>query len=160
MRLACPGCFNPETHTAADGAWKTVGDLVEDVLHEPGIEGVTLTGGEPLEQPGAVAAFREELRIRSNLGIIILTGFTRAEIEADPDKTRATQQTDLVVTGRYNRRLREAKGLRGSANKVYWDLTGRYHPSELGGVPDMEVHIGDDGVVTVTGMVAPGKDAW
>lgn len=158
--LACPGCFNPETHPTADGAVRTVGDLVDSVLNEPGIEGVTLTGGEPLEQAGAVAAFCEEVRNRSNLGIIVLTGFTRAEIEADPDRARATARTDLVIAGRYNQRLTKATGLRGSANKVYWDLTGRYHPSELSGLPDLEVHIGDDGMVTVTGMVAPGRDVW
>jgi anaerobic ribonucleoside-triphosphate reductase activating protein len=158
--LACPGCFNPETHTTAAGAVRTVGDLVADVLSEPGIEGVTLTGGEPLEQVGAVGAFCELVRNRSDLGIIVLTGFTRAEIEADPGRTAAVNNADLVIAGRYNQRLREATGLRGSANKIYWDLTGRYHPSELGGVPDMEVHIGDDGMVTVTGMVAPGRDVW
>jgi anaerobic ribonucleoside-triphosphate reductase activating protein len=158
--LACPGCFNPETHTTAQGAARTVGDLLAEVLDEPGIEGVTLTGGEPLEQPGAVGAFCEELRSRSRLGVIVLTGFTRAEIEADTDKAAAVATADLVIAGRYNQRLREATGLRGSANKVYWDLTGRYHPGELGGVPDMEVHIGPDGMVTVTGMVAPGKDVW
>jgi anaerobic ribonucleoside-triphosphate reductase activating protein len=158
--LACPGCFNPQTHAAAHGTTRTVGDLLGEVLNEPGIEGVTLTGGEPLEQPEAVAAFCAELRANSDLGVIVLTGFTRAEIEADPDRAAAVAATDLVVAGRYNRRRPLGAGLRGSANKIYWDLTGRYRESDLGGVPDMEVNIGNDGMVTVTGMVAPGKDVW
>lgn len=157
--LACPGCFNPDTHTTAAGTDRTVGDLLADVLAEPGIEGVTLTGGEPLEQPEAVAAFCAELRARTDLGVIVLTGFTRAEIEADPGRTAAVADTDLVVAGRYNRRRPLGVGLRGSANKIYWDRTGRYGPTELGPVPEMEVIIGQDGMVTVTGMVAPGRDA-
>lgn len=158
--LACPGCFNPETHTPAGGAARTVGDLLDAAVAEPGIEGVTLTGGEPLEQPAAVGAFCALLRDRGDLGVIVLTGFTRAEIEGDPARSAAVEHADLVVAGRYNPRLSAAKGLRGSTNKTYWDRTGRYDPAELGGVPDLEVHIGDDGMVTVTGMVAPGKDVW
>lgn len=158
--LACPGCFNPETHAGAGGETYTVDDLVSAVLREPGIEGVTLTGGEPLEQPEAVADFCAAVRARADLGIIVLTGFTRAEIEADADRGAAVAHADLVVAGRYNHRLRTAAALRGSANKTYWDRTGRYHPSELAAVPDLEVHIGDDGMVTVTGMVAPGREVW
>ena len=159
--LACPGCFNPETHTTGAGAARTVGELVDEVLAEvPGIEGVTLTGGEPLEQPEAVAAFCVELRARADLGVIVLTGFTRAEIEADSARAAAVAAADLVVAGRFNQRRKVAAGLRGSANKVYWDRTGRYAPSDLGAVPEMEVIIGRDGMVTVTGMAAPGKDVW
>ncbi|GAB1510411.1 4Fe-4S cluster-binding domain-containing protein [Actinophytocola sp. KF-1] len=159
--LACPGCFNPETHEGTAGATRTVGELVDAALAEvPGIEGVTLTGGEPLEQPEAVAAFCAGLRAAADLGVIVLTGFTRAEIERDPAMARAVAGADLVVAGRYNERLRVAAGLRGSANKEYWDRTGRYPPAALGRVPDVEVHIGVDGMVTVTGIAAPGGDVW
>jgi anaerobic ribonucleoside-triphosphate reductase activating protein len=159
--LACPGCFNPETHGSAGGAVRTVGELVDAVLAEvPGIEGVTLTGGEPLEQPGAVAAFCAQVAARADVGVIVLTGFTRAEIEADPARAGAVAAVDLVVAGRYNRRRRVAGGLRGSANKVYWDRTGRYRPGELAAVPELEVTLGVDGTVTVTGMAAPGRALW
>lgn len=159
--LACAGCFNPETHAGVGGAVRTVGELVAEVLAEvPGIEGVTLTGGEPLEQPRAIAAFCAELTARADLGVIVLTGFTKAEIEADPARAAAVAAADLVVAGRYNQRRKVATGLRGSANKVYWDRTGRYRPSDLGPVPDMEVIIGVDGTVTVTGMTAPGSGVW
>jgi anaerobic ribonucleoside-triphosphate reductase activating protein len=146
--LACPGCFNPETHAGTGGLTRTVGELVDAALDVPDIEGVTLTGGEPLEQPRAIAVFCAELRARTDLGVIVLTGFT------------AVAAVDLVVAGRYNRRRRVATGLRGSANKMYWDRTGRYPPSALRTVPDGEVLIGPDGTVTVTGMVAPGRYDW
>jgi anaerobic ribonucleoside-triphosphate reductase activating protein len=159
--LACPGCFNPDPHTAAGGTVRTAGELVDAVVAEvPAVDGVTLTGGEPLEQPGAVAAFCAELRARTGLGIIVLTGFTRAEIDGDPAKAAAVADADLVIAGRFNQRLTVAAGLRGSANKEYWDRTGRYVPGDLGEVPDMEVHIGVDGSVVVTGIAAPGKDVW
>jgi anaerobic ribonucleoside-triphosphate reductase activating protein len=156
--LACSGCFNPDTHAADPGRDRTVGDLVAEALRQrPHIEGVTLTGGEPLEQPAAVAAFCAAVRAH-DLGIIILTGFTQAEIEAAPDRAAAVADADLVVAGRYNARLRVGTGLRGSANKTYWARTGRYAPAELAAVPEVEVVIGLDGMVTTTGMAALGRE--
>jgi anaerobic ribonucleoside-triphosphate reductase activating protein len=158
--LGCAGCFNPETHDAeASGTWMPIDGLVEDVLAEatvrgaePAIEGVTLTGGEPLQQPEAVEAFCRQVRERSDLGIIVLTGYTRREIEADPARRPAVAHADLVVAGRYRASQRLAAGLQGSANKEVWCLTERYSPAELHAVPEVEVVLAPDGRVTVTGM--------
>ncbi|MEV1083918.1 4Fe-4S single cluster domain-containing protein [Streptomyces sp. NPDC050211] len=155
--LGCPGCFNPETHSGTGASLvRTAGEVAEEALAGARhIEGVTLTGGEPLEQPAAVAAFCAELRARSGLSVIVLTGFTRAEIEADPARSAAVADADLVIAGRYNARLRLARGLRGSSNKEYWMRTGRYTADDLAAVPELEITVGDDGTVTFTGMVAP-----
>jgi anaerobic ribonucleoside-triphosphate reductase activating protein len=127
-----------------------VGAVIRELQH---IEGVTLSGGEPLEQPVAVADFCAELKARSELGIIVLTGFTRAEIERDPVKLTAVADVDMVIAGRYNAARHIGTGLRGSANKVYWALTGRYQSADFMGVPEAEVVIGQDGTVMVTGMI-------
>ena len=155
--LACPGCFNPLTHPAG-GEPRTAEDLAAVALaasRRNGIEGVTLTGGEPLEQPGAVAAFCARIRARSTLGIIILTGFTRREIEDDPARARAVDAVDLVIAGRYNARRHLGSGLRGSDNKAYWALTQRYHPADFETIPDVELILAPDGSVTLTGMPQP-----
>lgn len=158
--LACPGCFNPESHPAADAGFvRTAGAMAaETVADATHIEGVTLTGGEPLEQPAAVAAFCTELRARSGLSVIVLTGFTRAEIEADPARSAAVADPDLVIAGRYNPRLHLARGLRGSSNKEYWHRTGRYTADDMAAVPELEITVADDATVTFTGMVAPGGE--
>lgn len=158
--LNCPGCFNPETHSASGpGLVRGVGEVADEALADAAhIEGVTLTGGEPLEQPAAVAAFCAEVRARSSLSVIVLTGFTRAEIEADPARSAAVADADLVVAGRYNARLRLARGLRGSSNKEYWTRTGRYTADDLAAVPELEITVADDGTVTFTGMAAPGGE--
>ncbi|WP_217168916.1 4Fe-4S cluster-binding domain-containing protein [Streptomyces sp. AC512_CC834] len=158
--LACPGCFNPETHPAAGaGPARTAGEVADEVLADAAsLEGVTLTGGEPLEQPAAVAAFCAELRARSGLSVIVLTGFTRAEIESDEARSAAVADADLVIAGRYNTRLRLARGLRGSSNKEYWTRTGRYTPDDLAAVPELEITIAADATLTFTGMAAPGGE--
>jgi anaerobic ribonucleoside-triphosphate reductase activating protein len=158
--LGCPGCFNPETHTPmGKGFVRSVGEVAADALADAAhLEGVTLTGGEPLEQPAAIAAFCAEVKARSGLGVIVLTGFTRREIEADPARTAAVADTDLVITGRYNERLHLARGLRGSSNKEYWTRTDRYGAGEMPDVPELEIMIADDATVTFTGMAAPGGE--
>jgi len=152
--LGCPGCFNPGTHPSGPAAQdRPVGQLVAAAVAQAGlIEGVTLTGGEPLQQPAAVAAFCRALRARTDLGIIILSGFTRGEIEADPARAAAAAGADTVITGRYNARLHLGAGLRGSANKEYWTRTGRYRAADFAGVPDLEIAVAADGTITISGM--------
>ena len=159
--LGCPRCFNPETHspiipgvtaaTPAALAAAVLGEAATAAREREPIEGVTLTGGEPLEQGEMASAFCGEIRQRSDLGIIILTGFTRNEIERDQEKARAVAHADMVIAGRYNERLRIARGLRGSSNKEYWARTGRYRPEDFAEVPEVELLIGPDGALTVTG---------
>lgn len=147
--LACPGCFNPWTH-GPGGDVRTVERTATVALGRDDLDGVTLTGGEPLQQPEAVAEFCARIR-PAGLGIIVLTGFTRREIEDVPARRAAVAAADMVVAGRYNAALRTAGGLRGSANKDYWALTGRYSAADLRAVPEVEIDLAADGTVTVTG---------
>jgi anaerobic ribonucleoside-triphosphate reductase activating protein len=165
--LACPGCFNPRTHPVSIPNAPavpvprplTADGLAGAVLAEAGraardgcpLDGVTLTGGEPLEQPAALAAFTAILRKESDLGIIVLTGFTRGEVERDPRLCAAVADADMVIAGRYNAALRLASGLRGSANKEYWQRSTRYRAGQFRQVPEVELIIGPDGGLTVTG---------
>jgi anaerobic ribonucleoside-triphosphate reductase activating protein len=151
--LGCAGCFNPQTHSpGGPGLVRQAGEMADAVLAEPGIEGVTLSGGEPLEQPAAVAAFCRRVRARSGLSIVVLTGFTRAEIERAPGRMAAVGDADMVIAGRYNARRHLGSGLRGSANKVYWARTSRYRAGDFAAGPDVELIVAPDGSVTVTGL--------
>jgi anaerobic ribonucleoside-triphosphate reductase activating protein len=155
--LACPGCFNPGTHQAGGPEQQRLtGELAAAALAEPGIEGVTLTGGEPLEQPAAIAAFCGQIKARSDLGVIILTGFSRGEVEADAGRSAAVAAADMVIAGRYNARRHLGTGLRGSDNKVYWARTDRYRPEDFAAVPDVEITVAPGGMITMTGLPVGG----
>jgi len=54
--LACPGCFNPESHpfTGADVTVPAVAERVLQARKEYGVEGVTFSGGEPMQQAPAL----------------------------------------------------------------------------------------------------------
>src|SRR5690606_30311065 len=93
-----------------------------------------------------------ELVRPSGLGIVVLSGFSRAEIEADPRRLAAVENADMVIAGRYNRRLRLGSGLRGSSKKEHGAIPSRYRAGELAAVPESEIAIPPDGTLSVTGM--------
>ena len=150
--LGCHGCFNPGTHSAM-GTPVSVDSVLTQVLQLPDLEGVTLTGGEPLQQPEALEEFCRGLKKRSDLGVIVLTGYSVEEIRADERLMAASQDVDVLVAGRYNSRLHLGAGLRGSSNKSYWFLTDRYSGEEFEAIPEIEVLVDSQGTLTVTGMV-------
>ena len=53
--LGCSGCFNPGTHDSGGGYDTEVESLAEQLLSAPNIEGISISGGEPFQQPDALA---------------------------------------------------------------------------------------------------------
>ncbi len=128
--LRCPGCCNPEMFAAGRGTEETVESLATEVLGTPGVEGLTLLGGEPFSQPGPAAALCERVRA-AGLSVMVFTGYTLAELRAlgraDVDRLLAT--VDLLVDGRFEKDQPEtSRRWIGSRNQVMHFLTGRYAP--------------------------------
>jgi len=157
--LGCAGCFNPATHPAGPAALvMTVDDLVSriEVADRAGsIEGVTVSGGEPFEQPEALLALVRGLRRRApGLSILVFSGFTRQEIERQPLGPTILAELDVLVDGRFVARRVLGRGLRGSDNQRIHLLSRRYTLEQIESTPVGEIVIGPDGTAQVTG-VAP-----
>ena len=100
--LSCEGCFNPHTHAVNDCLLLTPTQLVEHIVafeKEERIRGITLTGGEPLQQPEQVLALLNQMP--TNLDILLFTGYTVKEILADPIKSAIVRRCDASLCGRY-----------------------------------------------------------
>ncbi len=143
--LGCAGCFNPGTH-AAGGR-----ELALDTLDFGDVEGISLSGGEPMQQPDAALALLRLARARG-LSTLMFSGYTRAEIEALPLGAAVLAHLDVLVDGRYLAADRLATGLRGSANQRIWLLTDRYTLADVEATPIAEVRIGPTGELTLTGV--------
>ena len=64
--LNCPGCFNPQTHDPEDGKLITSDDLCSQLLSpDTPCGGITISGGEPFQQPEGLLALLKELRKRN-----------------------------------------------------------------------------------------------
>jgi anaerobic ribonucleoside-triphosphate reductase activating protein len=151
--LGCPGCFNPETHPFDGGEHVEVDDLVRRLARlERIVEGVTISGGEPLQQRRSLADLLRKLRAQTRLSVIVLTGFSWEEVQAMPDAWSFLASIDVLITGRFDERQRVAAGLLGSRNKTMHFLTGRYSVDDLSDVPSAEVILTGDGEVVLSGI--------
>jgi anaerobic ribonucleoside-triphosphate reductase activating protein len=152
--LACPGCFNPETHAAAGGDLVPVEEIFRRVSSlGSAIEGITVSGGEPLQQLGSMAALLSRVSSETSLSVLLFTGFTWEEVRRmGPGAGELLSCVDVLIAGRYDQTRRLAVGLRGSANKTVHFLTGRYGPEDLEAVPPAEVIVTRDGELATTGI--------
>ncbi len=151
--FACPGCFNPETHATRGGLLVPVDELVERILSLGNrIEGITLSGGEPLYQHRALARLVEGLRARSNLSVLVFTGYDWEELKQLKGIERFLDGVDVLIAGRYVADQRLAHGLIGSQNKTLHFLTNRYTPTDLDQIPPAEITISPDGEIFLSGI--------
>src|SRR5512146_407363 len=150
--LGCPGCFNPETHSSAAGDWVSVADLSRKLLDlRPSIEGITLSGGEPLQQMPALLVLLETIRRESGLSVLLFSGYTWAEIQRMPRHPRLLGLIDVLIAGRYDPTQRVARELVGSQNKTVHFLTERYTMADLDAVPEAEVILTNHGEIIFSG---------
>ena len=156
--FGCPGCFNPETHAMKGGEIWPVEKLVERILaiqaNSSGqkLEGLTISGGEPLYQHRALARLLEQVREKTDLSILVFTGYDWEELHRLKGIDRFLSYVDVLIAGRYDASRRVAQSLIGSANKVVHFLTGRYTAQDLEGVPQAEVIVKPDGEIILSGI--------
>lgn len=160
--LGCPGCFNSETHPADTGQVVTLDSLFEQITALQGtIEGITISGGEPLQQQAGVAELIRRVKAETSLSVILFTGFSWAELEKMGAKQKAAEtglpllllkDVDVLIAGRYQEDLRIARDLRGSSNKTLYFLTDRYSAEDMQAVPLAEVVITPEGEVIMSGI--------
>ncbi|GAB4315621.1 MAG: 4Fe-4S single cluster domain-containing protein [Promethearchaeota archaeon] len=149
----CPGCANQDLWPREPCSWVSPGELFSRLAGIEEIEGVTLTGGEPLLQGDGLVELLELLG-GVDLSVVCFTGFEWEEI---PTKLRDVleKRVDVLVAGRFVRELSQDPGpLRGSSNQRVIFLSSRYSPEDLEGGPQVEVVLSGDGS-HVTGFPPP-----
>lgn len=151
--FGCPGCFNPETHAMRGGEDWPVAKLAERILSlKDQVEGLTISGGEPLYQHRALASLVESLRQKSDLSVLVFTGYDWSELQRLKGIERFLANIDVLLAGRYDASRRVARGLLGSSNKTVHMLTNRYTLDDLQAVPQAEVLLSPDGSVILSGI--------
>lgn len=149
--LGCPGCFNPLTHVNDGGTLVEVDDVVVQIRAACGIEGLSLSGGEPMQQAQASAALLDAAR-ELGLSTLAFSGYTIEEARALAGGPEVLARLDVLIDGRYVAGERLATGLRGSANQRIQLLTSRYSLAEVEATPVAEIRISRDGEVVLTGV--------
>jgi anaerobic ribonucleoside-triphosphate reductase activating protein len=150
--LGCPGCFNPGTHDPTAGYDSDTENLAAKIVSlGTTIEGISLSGGEPFQQPAALL----DLLIRvsgSHLSCLIFSGYTLREIERLPLSPAIIDRCEVLIAGRYAADKHVGHGLLGSSNQQIHLLSNRYNESQLDKTPRCELVLRSDGTITVSGL--------
>jgi len=151
--LGCEGCFNPLTHPTSGGSELLVPEII-DLIESASdrIEGLTISGGEPLQQFPALLELVRHVRATSPLSIIAFTGFTWHEFIRMPQAPLLQANLDVLISGRYVEALRSAHGLIGSSNKSLHFFTDRYAAEDFQDIPEAEVIVDADGNLHLSGI--------
>ena len=96
----CPGCHTPETHDFAGGRTVDTDAIVAQMRANPLLDGLTLSGGDPMEQPAPCAELARQAHALG-LNVWCYTGYTLEQLlrEADPDRMALLRETDVLVDG-------------------------------------------------------------
>jgi anaerobic ribonucleoside-triphosphate reductase activating protein len=157
--LGCPGCWNPQTHDPLLGFRLDVSEILEwfaKASRVNWIEGLTISGGEPMEQAPAVLELLRRLKAaRPAMTTGLFSGYTEREL---PDTLWRAMQShlDFAVLGRYNAGRRSHDPLLTSTNQVLRLYTTRYSMANFA-AQSVEVHIDDTGLTQITGFPILGS---
>lgn len=150
--LRCPGCFNPATHDPNGGCQSDTEQLADEIIAlGTGIEGLSISGGEPFQQAEALRDLLGRLA-RTRLSRLVFTGYTLAEVEQLPLGPEILLLVDVLIAGRYIASRHSGNGLAGSANQKIHLLTTRYAHHDFATAPAREIVLHRDGSMTITGI--------
>jgi len=158
--LACPGCFNPATHDPHAGHDADTVELAA-TIRAAAVDGLTLSGGEPLQQPEALLDLLQRLD-GAPLSRLLFTGYPLAAVRRIPLGSAILARLDVVIAGPYVAARHLGRALLASANQKIHLLTPRHTAADFATVPSTEVLLHPDGTLTLSGIrpltPAPRRD--
>jgi anaerobic ribonucleoside-triphosphate reductase activating protein len=121
--------MSDETRDPQGGKPALIDDVYHSIAAATGIEGITLSGGEPFLQIDALHELLRRIRRNTNLGVIMYTGYYLRELKEMHDEKVdeiVSSLVDILIDGPYIDELNDGKSLRGSQNQTVHFLTKRY----------------------------------
>ena len=171
--LRCRGCWNPRSH-AFRGIDKTVVAITHEVLQahsEHPLEGVTFSGGEPMQQADSLLRLIQSLNQQApGLSFGMFSGYGEHELDrgqywvwgggsSEQHRKRLWQEIrgdlDFAILGRFNQAQPSNVPLRTSRNQVLRLFSDRYTPSDFS-EQLTEVSIHEGGRAEITGFPTLG----
>ena len=143
----CKNCFNPETWSYS--IYKELSPRqIFELIKNFELEGVTISGGDPLEQEDDLLELLFLLReIKLPKGIILFSGFSRNEIRENPIREKCLSYIDVLIDGRYEKNLKVDFSLRGSSNQEFYFFSDKILREELFFDQEIELSLESDKIV-------------
>ncbi|NLI00560.1 MAG: radical SAM protein [Chthonomonadales bacterium] len=131
----CAGCIAPEGWDLDGGRLCSVDEVAGWVLSQSGIEGITISGGEPMLQAWALARVIRAVRLHADLGVVCYTGYVLPPrtpgapgvvLRRTPARAELLSLLDMIVDGPYVEARHGDFLWRASANQRLILMTPRY----------------------------------
>lgn len=152
--INCVGCCNQEFIPQKGGFSITPYNLYQRISKN-NVEGITVLGGEPLDQSKELYDFLKLIKDNTELGIMLFTGHKYEKIVKKDDMYKVIQLCDLVISEPFIKKMisNERRWIGSSNQKVHF-ITDRYSYLKDNWEPyykEIEFHI-KDGEIIINGM--------
>ncbi|KAI94682.1 radical SAM protein [Rhodomicrobium udaipurense JA643] len=159
--IRCVGCISADTWAAGRGA-TTVAEVTDRIAPWlPFADGITITGGEPFEQPDALKSLLRNVKSVFAGDVLVYTGFPFERVK--PLLDDAAGLIDALISEPFDISAGQSLPLRGSDNQKLYTFTNRvkklygYYELPAGDGPsDLDVMFDDDGTVWFAGIPKRG----
>ncbi|WP_329461488.1 4Fe-4S single cluster domain-containing protein [Streptomyces sp. NBC_01431] len=128
----CPECLAPEWIPDRPARQAGPAELAAELLADPRVTGLTLSGGEPMRQAAGLAELVRHAREIRDVSVISFTGYRRERLLARPPSQGVPDLlavVDVLIDGLYVAGLNDGRGLRGSTNQRIHHLSPRLEDS-------------------------------
>lgn len=139
--IRCKNCINPELWNRDSNSNKSI----EEVISKISDDGVTLLGGEPLDQED-IELLIDELK-SLNKTIILFTGYSKCFY--DDRKKRITNKCDVVISEPFINELKDdSLYLRGSTNQIITINSTKFSKEDFDKPNTFEIKIQNDNLTS------------
>lgn len=120
----CTNCQNKSTWDFNGGRLYEIDDIINEIMENPLLDGITLSGGDPMYQTSNILELIDKLHNRlPQMTIWLYTGFTYEECLTDNKKRMVLEKIDIIVDGEYIDSKRDlTKRFKGSTNQRIIDV--------------------------------------
>ncbi len=122
----CKGCHNPQTHDFNGGSEADTDEIISKFLSNPLLDGITLSGGEPMCQAKALVPVAKAAK-EHGLNVITYTGYTYEQLIDGANETNGwrdlLEYVDFLIDGRFELGQRSLElHFKGSKNQRVIDI--------------------------------------
>jgi anaerobic ribonucleoside-triphosphate reductase activating protein len=124
--IGCAGCVSQDTWPSTSDSEVPVVTVLAWLAGLPRpLDGLTVSGGEPFQQPEALAALLSGARAHFGAGfdLLVYSGYSESRLRRDAARRAALELCDAVVAGPYVERLNIGQRWQGSSNQRLVSLT-------------------------------------
>lgn len=121
----CKGCMSQNSRKLDIYNYRSVEEIYEEIKHVEGIEGITVSGGDPMLQIKELTQLLKKVQ-DYGLGVIVYTGYTLEQVKELDGGNEILKYIDILIDGPYIEELNDNVSLRGSSNQRVILLSDRY----------------------------------